>query len=112
MTWSTTTIPLWSPRLAVRMLLLQSQEFENAGILNGFFQSRPTKIVARCGCSLYVGLRGTSLCTHRKLLTRGCRSSWEFITTLDFEWSFIQGGRRYRWTIWVCNDGFFFWKNP
>ncbi|KAH9988682.1 hypothetical protein BJV77DRAFT_729311 [Russula vinacea] len=26
---------------------------------------------------------------------------WEFITTLDFEWSIIQGRRRYRWTIWV-----------
>jgi hypothetical protein len=31
------------------------------------------------------------------------RPSWEFITTLDYEWSVIQGRRRYRWTIWVCN---------
>jgi hypothetical protein len=29
-------------------------------------------------------------------------SSWEFFTNLDFEWSIIQGRRRYRWTIWVC----------
>ncbi|KAF8487275.1 hypothetical protein DFH94DRAFT_20755 [Russula ochroleuca] len=26
---------------------------------------------------------------------------WEFITTLDFEWSIIRGRRRCRWTIWV-----------
>ncbi|KAH9988691.1 hypothetical protein BJV77DRAFT_729994 [Russula vinacea] len=26
---------------------------------------------------------------------------WDFITTLDFEWSIIQGRRRYRWTIWI-----------
>ncbi|KAH9988692.1 hypothetical protein BJV77DRAFT_730005 [Russula vinacea] len=26
---------------------------------------------------------------------------WEFFTTLDYEWSFIQGRRRYRWTIWI-----------
>ncbi|KAH9988683.1 hypothetical protein BJV77DRAFT_729468 [Russula vinacea] len=26
---------------------------------------------------------------------------WEFFTTLDFEWSIIQGRRRYRWTIWI-----------
>ncbi|KAF8487259.1 hypothetical protein DFH94DRAFT_19907 [Russula ochroleuca] len=26
---------------------------------------------------------------------------WEFVTTLDFEWTIIQGRRRYRWTIWI-----------
>ncbi|KAI0279557.1 hypothetical protein BGY98DRAFT_1175969 [Russula aff. rugulosa BPL654] len=26
---------------------------------------------------------------------------WEFLTTLDFEWSIIRGPRRYRWTIWI-----------
>ncbi|KAF8487265.1 hypothetical protein DFH94DRAFT_687736 [Russula ochroleuca] len=26
---------------------------------------------------------------------------WEFITTLNFELSFIQGRRSYRWTIWI-----------
>ena len=28
-------------------------------------------------------------------------SSWEFFTTLDYEWSFIQRRRPYLWTIWV-----------
>ena len=28
-------------------------------------------------------------------------SSWEFVTTLDYEWSVIRGQRPYRWTIWV-----------
>jgi hypothetical protein len=31
-----------------------------------------------------------------------CIPSWEFITTLDYEWSVIQGRRPYQWTIWVC----------
>ncbi|KAH9958707.1 hypothetical protein BC827DRAFT_546546 [Russula dissimulans] len=26
---------------------------------------------------------------------------WEFLTTLDYEWSVIRGNRPYRWTIWV-----------
>ncbi len=29
-------------------------------------------------------------------------SSWEFFTTLNFEWDVIRGRRPYRWTIWVC----------
>ena len=31
-------------------------------------------------------------------------SSWEFVTTLDYEWSAIRGRRPYRWTIWVRNN--------
>ncbi|KAI0288473.1 hypothetical protein BC826DRAFT_687204 [Russula brevipes] len=26
---------------------------------------------------------------------------WEFVTTLDYEWSIFSGRRRYRWTIWI-----------
>ncbi|KAH9984326.1 hypothetical protein BJV74DRAFT_797194 [Russula compacta] len=26
---------------------------------------------------------------------------WEFVTTLDYEWSVIRGHRPYRWSIWV-----------
>jgi hypothetical protein len=28
---------------------------------------------------------------------------WEFVTTLDYEWSVFYGRRPYRWTIWVCD---------
>jgi hypothetical protein len=35
-------------------------------------------------------------------------SSWEFFTTLDYEWSVIRGRRRnHGWTIWVCTDARF-----
>jgi hypothetical protein len=34
--------------------------------------------------------------------------SWEFFTTLDYEWSVIRGRRPYRWTIWVCDRERFF----
>ena len=30
--------------------------------------------------------------------------SWEFFTTLDYEWRIIRGNLPYRWTIWVRND--------
>jgi hypothetical protein len=28
-------------------------------------------------------------------------SSWEYFTTLDYEWRVIRGRLPYRWTIWV-----------
>ena len=42
---------------------------------------------------------------HRHPITRNLTvyHSWEFLTTLDYEWSIMQGHRPYRWTIWVCN---------
>ena len=36
------------------------------------------------------------------LLTQRSAFSWEFFTTLDYEWSVIRGHRPYRWSIWVC----------
>ena len=30
-------------------------------------------------------------------------SSWEFVTTLDYEWSVFRGRRQFLWTIWVCS---------
>jgi hypothetical protein len=30
--------------------------------------------------------------------------SWEFVTTLNFEWNVIRRHQRYRWTIWVRDD--------
>ena len=30
--------------------------------------------------------------------------SWEFFTTLDYEWMVFRGHIRYRWTIWVRDD--------
>lgn len=31
-------------------------------------------------------------------------SSWEFVTTLDYEWSVFRGHRQYLWTIWVSSS--------
>jgi hypothetical protein len=30
-------------------------------------------------------------------------SSWEFVTTLDYEWSVFRRRRQYLWTIWVSS---------
>jgi len=32
------------------------------------------------------------------------KCSWEFVTTLDYEWRVIRGRIPYRWTIWVRSD--------
>ena len=34
---------------------------------------------------------------HNETLAR----SWEYLTTLEYEWDVIRGRRPYRWTIWV-----------
>ena len=34
-------------------------------------------------------------------------SSWEYFTTLDYEWRVIRHRLPYRWTIWVRNDRHF-----
>jgi hypothetical protein len=39
-------------------------------------------------------------------------SSWEFVTTLDYELSIIRGHRPYQWTIWVCNRNFGYPQHP
>ena len=31
-------------------------------------------------------------------------SSWEFVTTLDYEWDVLRGHRPFRWTIWVGSN--------
>jgi hypothetical protein len=33
--------------------------------------------------------------------------SWEFVTTLDYEWSVIRRHRPFRWTIWVRINALF-----
>ncbi len=34
-------------------------------------------------------------------ITQSPTPSWEFMISLDYEWSVIRGCRPYRWTIWV-----------
>jgi hypothetical protein len=34
-------------------------------------------------------------------------SSWEFVTTLDYEWSVFRRHRPFRWTIWVSSNARF-----
>ena len=39
-----------------------------------------------------------SLLTHHPYTVT---ASWEYFTTLEYEWSVLRGHRPYRWTIWV-----------
>ena len=55
--------------------------------------------------SLYVGRHRFPPCCA----TQPSLSSWEFFTTLDYEWRVIRGRLPYRWTIWVRNNRSFTW---
>jgi hypothetical protein len=59
----------------------------------------PLNDVARVQWCLYVRL--PVLRRHPMTSNLTFISSWEFFTTLDYEWSIIRGRRPYRWTIWV-----------
>ena len=50
---------------------------------------------------------GTPLEICPTMITIPLASSWEFVTTLNYEWSTIRGRRPYRWTIWVRYDAHF-----
>ena len=72
-----------------------------------FLNSGSPELLARNKWDLYVRM----LCCRVDLLL-SCisigTSSWEYVTTLDFELDFIRKRRPYRWTIWVCRDRRFY----
>jgi hypothetical protein len=55
--------------------------------------------LARCGWYLHVSPLVPVTITYSCHFPN---RSWEFITTLDFEWSVIR--HRRQWTIWVRDD--------
>ena len=56
--------------------------------------------MARHNRSINVSLHRFLACYAIQLYLR----SWEFFTTLDYEWRVIRGRLPYRWTIWVRDD--------
>ena len=67
------------------------------------FDSGSVGLVACCGWTLPVCLSCWLIDNHNISII----SSWEFVTTLDYEWSVIRGQRPFRWTIWVSIDVLF-----
>ena len=72
------------------------------------FNSGALEALARRGWYLHVSLPVLRLLPHWLLFD--CTqpwirnpTSWEYLSTLDFEWDFIRGKRPYCWTIWVCS---------
>ncbi len=73
------------------------------------FDRDTLEAMARRRRSLYVGthVSGTVHTAAHMTRTYLFNERWEFVATLDYEWSIIRGHRPYRWTIWVCNEGLF-----
>jgi hypothetical protein len=71
-----------------------------------FSNSGFPEFLARSTWDLYVRV---VFCVDLPLSCTSIRtSSWEYVTTLDFELEMIRGHRPYRWTIWVCRDRRFY----
>ena len=69
------------------------------------FNSGARESLARCGWYIHVSLPVLPCwplldCTQPWIRNP---TSWEFLSTLDFEWDFIRRKRPYRRTIWVCS---------
>jgi hypothetical protein len=98
----------WTTSMSPGMLSQRPHKFNVRRILLSFFRawkasssgsvdSNPCEILARYRWSLHVSLHRFS--AHYS--TQSFLSSWEYFTTLDYEWRVIRGRLPYRWTIWV-----------
>jgi hypothetical protein len=104
--WLTTTIPSWSRRIIVRPPLRRSTRARGAGLLlSTGALSKLWHAVA--GLYLYVFLPLVPFAHVAYRIIRRFISSWEFVTTLDYEWSVFRRHRPFRWTIWVGSNARF-----
>jgi hypothetical protein len=53
---------------------------------------------------LHVSLLLMTSVPSKRIQTIIPTGSWEFVTNLDYEWSFIRGRQPYRWAMWVRDD--------
>ncbi len=75
--------------------------------LNILVDSSTPEILACPGWYLPVGLLANQLEYYVTKSFPTPTDSWEFVTTLDYEWMVIRRHRPYRWTIWVRDDRLF-----
>jgi hypothetical protein len=68
-----------------------------------FLDSGSHEALACLGRPLHVSMRTPTLTAYPVIMNRLSASRWEFVTTLDYEWSVIRRRRPYRWTIGVRN---------
>jgi hypothetical protein len=109
--WPTSVTQLYSRAITVRMNCSAAPSLGASGLIPFPFDRVYRQVLALPGRSLHVCPPGytsrlLSIITLNAVLTT---ASWEFVTTLDYEWSVIRGHRPYRWTIWVCDFWRFSW---
>jgi len=69
------------------------------------FQRDCFQVLARCRRPIPVSLPRIGISPHQSFTyAKPSASSWEFFTTLDYEWNIFRGHRPYQRSIWVCND--------
>jgi len=75
-----------------------------ARVLRPSFSTVAVTKLSRLGRPLHVSMRTPTLTAYPIIINRLSASRWEFVTTLDYEWSVIRRRRPYRWTIGVRDD--------
>jgi hypothetical protein len=66
------------------------------------------KVLAYCGwyfhVSLLVLMTDITGVPSKRIQIISPTVSWEFVTSLHYEWSVIRGRQPYRWAVWVRGD--------
>ena len=98
--WSTPTIPL-----RTRGILVRTTCFQVVKPTESSLDSAADQPISRFEWSLHVTCE--FIRSHQPLSCQ-CMTqpsiptpSWEYFTSIEYEWSVIRGHRPYRWTIWV-----------
>ena len=83
-----------------------SAKYMDSRIQLTFFDSGNDEILACCVWTVLVSLPRRLLDSQNIFNNTNNNNpvlifSWEFVITLDYEWSVIRGHRPFRWTIWV-----------
>lgn len=99
--WPTSAIPLYSFKIPVHALFQSISTICTP--LNRSLGSDGREIMACSEWSVHVSPPGPNLPSPatQSAQLNSAFSSWEFLTTFDFEWSIIRRRRPYRWPILV-----------
>jgi hypothetical protein len=100
--WLITVIPLLSRLIMVRKTFMAKHASSWSRLLSTVTVSKLWHAVAGLYLCVCPAARPFAITLIRHFV-----SSWEFVTTLDYEWNLFRRRRAFRWTIWVGDNSRF-----